>query len=161
LYIERQVLFWFETNNHQNFKPDKFPIYIWEYEPDKIFYGFPDIGDGLKTAFYHGGEKLHDASTIRRKVSEDEVNSIKKVMSDYLPGAGNKMLNSTVCMYTNTPDLHFLIDFHPDYNNVIIASPCSGHGFKFSTAIGEMLKDLVISGKTSFELEPFKISRLF
>ncbi len=159
LYIERQVLFWFDTNNSKNFNLEKFPIFIWEYETDKIFYGFPDTGDGLKVAFYHGGDKLFNADVINREICEKEIDSIKEVMMKYFPDASNKLLNSAVCMYTNTPDLHFLLDYHPEYKNVIIASPCSGHGFKFSPAIGEILKDMVISGKTSFQLKPFSIER--
>jgi glycine/D-amino acid oxidase-like deaminating enzyme len=64
-----------------------------------------------------------------------------------------------VCMYTNTPDLHFVIDRHPEYESVVFASACSGHGFKFSSAIGELLADLVTTGQSRFDLTPFRMTR--
>ena len=78
----------------------------------------------------------------------------------YPPEAAGRILDRATCVYTNTPDHDFLLDRHPAHPNVIIASPCSGHGFKFSSAIGEILADMVVRGETSFDLTPFAISRL-
>jgi glycine/D-amino acid oxidase-like deaminating enzyme len=81
------------------------------------------------------------------------------LLARYLPQAAGRILDRATCVYTNTPDHDFLLDRHPVHPNVIIASPCSGHGFKFSSAIGEILADLMTTGETSFDLGPFAISR--
>ncbi len=93
--------------------PDRLPIYIWEYLPGKSFYGFPDLGDGIKIAFHHGGDSVMPGM-LTPAVTEREINSIKAVAERYL----NMELTfkySATCMYTNTPDENFIIDFHPQY----------------------------------------------
>lgn len=160
LQVERQVLFWFEPDKKTDeFKPQNFPVYICETERNETFYGFPDLGDGVKIAHhYRGGSTTPE--TIDRKVNEEEIKEIKTIINQCLPRAGGKLISTAVCMYTNTPDFHFLIDFHPSFDNVLIASPCSGHGFKFSSAIGEIISDLLITGSTRFDLDLFNIKRL-
>ena len=81
------------------------------------------------------------------------------MLARYLPQAAGRILDRATCVYTNTPDHDFLLDRHPVHPNVIIASPCSGHGFKFASAIGEILADMVTTGETSFDLTPFALSR--
>ncbi len=160
LTVERQVLFWFEPkDNPQTLRAGSLPIFLFEYSAaGDLFYGFPDMGDGVKVARYHGGE-LVDPDTIRREVDQDEVDRIREPMRRYLPDAEGSLVKTAVCMYTNTPDYHFLIDFHPDHPQVLIASPCSGHGFKFAPAIGEVLADLLTEGRTDFDLSPFSLAR--
>jgi sarcosine oxidase len=161
LEVERQVLFWFEPEQKTSlFAPENFPIYICEAEPDKIFYGFPDLGDGVKIANHHRGE-ITTPDTIDRLVKEEETEQIKNIIDRFLPAARGKLVNSEVCMYTDTPDFNFLIDFHPEYKNILLASPCSGHGFKFSSAIGEIISDLLVSGKSKFDLGLFNIKRFY
>jgi sarcosine oxidase len=63
-------------------------------------------------------------------------------------------------MYTDTPDLHFLIDFHPGHKNILLISPCSGHGFKFSAVMGEIVADMAIDGQSKFDLSQFGVQRL-
>ncbi|RPI52201.1 MAG: FAD-dependent oxidoreductase, partial [Chloroflexi bacterium] len=82
------------------------------------------------------------------------------LLDRYLPEANGRLLETAVCMYTNTPDHHFVIDFHPAHSQVLIASPCSGHGFKFSAAVGEMAAGLLMDGKAPFELGLFRLERL-
>jgi sarcosine oxidase len=77
-----------------------------------------------------------------------------------MPDANGELLKSAVCMYTNTPDLHFLIDYHPAHPQVLIASPCSGHGFKFASAVGEVVADLLIEGQTDTDISLFRLARL-
>ena len=85
---------------------------------------------------------------------------MKALLARYLPQAAGRILDRATCVYTNTPDHDFLLDRHPEHANVIIASPCSGHGFKFASAIGEILADLATTGETGFDLSPFAIARL-
>jgi len=111
-----------------------FPIFIAEYDPGHFWYGFPDVGDGLKVALHHDGEYT-TADTVRRDVDADEIAAVRSLLQRFLPDANGDLLETAVCLYTNAPDDHFIIDRPPDHPAVVIASPCSGHGFKFSSAI--------------------------
>jgi sarcosine oxidase len=160
LAVERQVLFWFEPANQQDqFRPGQCPIHLWEYEAQRFFYGFPNIGHGVKAALHHQGQ-VTSPETVSRTVEEREVEEIRRVLQRFLPAANGRLLESAVCLYTNTPDEHFLLDFHPTARSVLIASPCSGHGFKFSPVIGEIAAQLLSEEEPQFDLSLFKIERL-
>ncbi|MGH7720731.1 MAG: N-methyl-L-tryptophan oxidase, partial [Gemmatimonadaceae bacterium] len=162
LTIQRAVLYWFrpagDAGDTDQLGPDRFPIFIWEYEPGRIWYGFPDTGDGVKVALHHQGETT-SPETIRRTVSDDEIAHMRSLVREYIPAADGPLLETAVCMYTNTPDLHFLIDRHPRSERAVLVSPCSGHGFKFASAIGEQVAALVLDGKPSLDLSAFALSR--
>lgn len=160
LEVKRQLLFWFKctSRNAEEFSPQNFPVYIWEHEKNKIFYGFPDLGEGVKIAIHHQGE-LTTADTINRKAGEEEINAISTIIRRYFD-ARFTYNYSEVCMYTNTPDENFIIDFYPANRNIIIVSACSGHGFKFSSAIGKILSEMALDKKLSFDISPFNIARL-
>ena len=155
--VRRQPLFWF-GNANENFLPAKMPIFIWEYEKEKMFYGFPDIGTGVKLAPHHGGRPI-DPDDLKQEVTAAEIDSLAAIAKTYL-GFDPVFRHAQVCMYTNTPDEHFIIDLHPAHPNIIIASPCSGHGFKFSSFTGRILADLALTGATTFDLSPFQLGRL-
>jgi sarcosine oxidase len=159
LAVERQVLFWFASSQPELFAPHRCPIHLWEYTPGKYFYGFPDLGNGVKVAGHHEGEMTHP-DKIDRAVSAQEVTHTQQLVAPFLPTLTGPCLESVVCMYTNTPDEHFLIDHHPSCPQVLLVSPCSGHGFKFSSAIGEVVADLVEKGQSSFDLSLFRFDRL-
>jgi sarcosine oxidase len=151
---------WFEPADHPaSFRPERCPIFAWEYAPDRFFYGFPDLGEGVKVAFHHQGEEA-DPDTLRREVEAEEVTATRKLLGRFMPDANGALRETAVCMYTNTPDFHFLMDSHPVYPQALIASPCSGHGFKFSSVIGEILADLLTYGKSLFDLSMFGVERL-
>lgn len=159
LTVKRQALLWFKPDaNTENFFPDRFPIFILEYGDDRHFYGFPDLGNGVKIAIHHQGETA-DPDNLRREVDHEEVEKVRELLRRFIPDADGALLNTAVCMYTNTPDFHFLIDTHPNSPQVIIASPCSGHGFKFSSVIGELLADLITTGKSAYDLSMFQLKR--
>jgi sarcosine oxidase len=160
LTVNRQVLFWFDNANpnwHGYFQPANMPIFIWEYLRGKIFYGFPDLGRGTKLAWHHGGRAI-DPDQLKNDATEQEIAEIKALAAAHMT-IDPIFKNSAVCMYTNTPDEDFIIDLHPDHPNIIIASPCSGHGFKFSSLTGKLLGDLALKGHTDFDLSPFAIRR--
>jgi len=159
LAVERQVLFWFEPRSRaEQFRPKKCPIHIWEYAPHRFFYGFPDLGDGVKVALHHEGENtLPDA--VRRDVDERETAAMRKVLRRFLPAADGPLKSAVVCIYTNTPDEHFILDHHPAHRQVLIASPCSGHGFKFSSVIGEIAAKLLKDEAPPFDLSLFALKR--
>ncbi|HEY6977893.1 MAG TPA: N-methyl-L-tryptophan oxidase [Chitinophagaceae bacterium] len=160
LVVTRQVLFWFKYRNEDSkkFLPENFPVYIWQPGKEKIFYGFPDLGDGIKIAIHHGGTQTTPYS-IDRQVTNEEISEIENIIKHYFDIDGS-FNYSAVCMYTNTPDENFIIDHHPANKNIIVASPCSGHGFKFSSAIGKLLCDMVLEKPLTFDVSVFHISRL-
>lgn len=160
LSLERQVLYWFEpAADRAAFGPENCPIYLWEYAPGRFFYGFPDLGTGVKVALHHQGEAA-GPDALNRTVDPDEEAGIRSLLDRYLPEANGRLLETAVCMYTNTPDHHFVIDFHPAHPEILIASPCSGHGFKFSAAIGEIVAGLLTAGTAPFDLGLFQLGRL-
>ena len=155
LKIERQVLYWFATRNPATFQPEKCPIHLWESAPQRFFYGFPDLGTGVKLAIHHEGEST-TADAVRRDVTEPEIEEMRRTVRPFFSGLSSEVLRTAVCIYTNTTDEHFLIDFHPQHRQVLIVSPCSGHGFKFSSAIGEAVRDLMVHGKSRLDLSLFE-----
>lgn len=158
LTIERQVVYWFrDKRNQPHFQPANMPVYIWEYGPDKLFYGFPDLGEGIKIGFHHGGRHIQPEH-LQQDVSAAEISEIEAIAGRYLD-IDPEFRASSVCMYTNTPDEHFIIDWYPGNQNILIASPCSGHGFKFSSVIGKILSELATDRPMGFDLSPFAISR--
>jgi glycine/D-amino acid oxidase-like deaminating enzyme len=92
-------------------------------------------------------------------VDEDEQLEMHGLVRQWLPRVAGPLTESTVCLYTNTPDTHFILDRHPEHHRVIVASPCSGHGFKFASAIGEILADLAMERAPAFDLSPFRATR--
>lgn len=156
LRVERQVLFWFDDAlASEMFKPERCPVHLWQFDGRRFFYGFPNLGNGVKVAFHHGGE-ITTIDTARRNVTPEEVEDIRAVSRRFLPAADGTLRTSTVCLYTNTPDEHFLIDGHPLHPQVLMASACSGHGFKFSPVIGEILADLAQRKLPRFDLGLFR-----
>lgn len=159
LAVERTVQHWFQAADHADrFLPQRFPIYLFEYERDLLFYGFPDTGNGVKVARHHQGVTT-TPELLDRRVAAVEVEGMRDLLAEYLPDANGPHLRSAVCMYTNTPDSDFVIDAHPESPRVIVASPCSGHGFKFSSAVGEVLADLATEEPVRFDLAPFSLAR--
>jgi sarcosine oxidase len=160
LKVKRQPLYWFkeaDASRAKSFLPHNMPVYIWEYLPGRMFYGFPDLGNGIKIAWHHNGRDIAP-DQLKQFTSPDETAEMKEIAERYL-GMQPIYNTSSVCMYTNTPDEHFIIDRHPTHHNIIIASPCSGHGFKFSSLMGKILADMAADKKSAFDLSPFSITR--
>jgi len=158
LTVERNAVFWFDPRNPADFTPERFPVFIHEYAPGCTWYGFADFGDGVKVALHHEGETT-TANTVRRAVSEGEVAVMRGLLKAFLPDANGALRTTSVCLYTNTPDENFILDRHPEHPAVFIASPCSGHGFKFSIAIGEAIADDLMGESRRFDLSPFSLAR--
>jgi len=160
LVIERQVLLWFTPKTQpKNFATQHCPIYIWEHEPNRIIYGFPDLGEGVKVGIHHEGEHTHP-DHVRREVDANDIEAMRVILKRIMPAIDTTPHATAVCLYTTTPDAHFLLDFHPAHPQVLLASLCSGHGFKFSSAFGEILADLLLEGRSRFDLSLFRLERL-
>ncbi len=155
LVVERIVNYYFEpSSNTGAFTSEHLPVFIWDY-PGKPFYGIPNVhGDGVKVGFHHSNI-MTDPDHVNRKVSNTEIEEIKERLAQAIPSLNGTLLKAKICMYTTTPDEHFVIGLHPNHENIIIASPCSGHGFKFASVIGEILSDLAIQRKTRHSIELF------
>ena len=159
LVVERQVLVWFEPKaNRGHFSPDRCPIFLWDHGQDRHFYGFPNMGTGVKVALMHQGEDT-EVDSLDREVSQRDEDAVRAMLELYLPSANGPALSAQVCMFTNTPDTHFLVDFHPEAPQALIASPCSGHGFKFASAIGEILAELLADGRSKLNIDLFRLDR--
>lgn len=161
LSIERQAVFWLDPGRDAPlYEMSRFPIYAYEYRPGSICYGFPRLQRGVKASVMHDGVIAPDPEDVKRTVDDSEPDPLRAALRPILPAlAESPVRESDVCLFTNTPDHDFLIDFHPFFPQVLISSPCSGHGFKFASAIGELQADLLTKGKTRFDLSPFRIDR--
>lgn len=156
---QRNVLYWFTpTHNAHCFTPEKFPVFLQDLGPGLTSYGFADTGDGMKFALHHFGDSV-DPDTVRRTVGDDEIAFVRSLLAEWMPDANGALRETGVCMYTNVPDEHFVIDVHPDHPAVIVASPCSGHGFKFSSALGEVLADMATNLPVAFDTSLFSLAR--
>jgi sarcosine oxidase len=147
--VTRQVLFWFKAGtkeHHRQFTPDKCPVFIWQLAGASIFYGFPSIGgleDGVKVATECN--TVTSASDVDRTVSPEEIRAMfNTYVAPTFPGLSRECVKAKVCLYTQVDGARFIIDRHPAHERIIIASPCSGHGFKHSAAIGELLARMAV-----------------
>ena len=164
LEVTRQILFWFDPKGGiEAFLPDRFPIFIWEPEDGNAFYSIPahdGPGGGVKVAFFRADGTPADPDTIDREVHDHEVGFMREYLARYVPDLDGEFLYAKTCMYTNTPDEHFVISTHPEYPQVAVAAGFSGHGFKFCGVVGEILADLVTRGETSRPINLFSPTRL-
>ncbi|AWW40678.1 N-methyl-L-tryptophan oxidase [Streptomyces cadmiisoli] len=162
--IERQVMYWFQPRNGvRPFLPENHPIYVWEDAHGVQVYGFPAIdgpGLGAKVAFFRKGTET-TPETIDRTVREEEIRAMADHMSGCIPDLPGTFLKAATCMYSTTPDEHFVIARHPAHpDSVTVACGFSGHGFKFVPVVGEILADLALTGTTAHPIGLFAPARL-
>jgi sarcosine oxidase len=164
--IYRQVMYWFEVSEQaQNYLLGNFPIFIWQFGrwEDDFIYGFPAI-DGSKGGLKLAGEQhtqITGPDKTDDKVSDRETTEMyRQYVGPHLPGLTARCVRTVACLYTVTPDQGFVIDRHPRHENILIASPCSGHGFKHSAAVGEILAELALENQTHFDISKFSFDRL-
>jgi sarcosine oxidase len=159
LQVERQTFHWYRpAEEPEAYGPERCPIALWEHAPGRYFATFPDVGAGFKAQVHHEGAFTSAADVARETTPEDEA-PVLELLRRFLPGAAGPLLDTAVCLYTNTPDAHFVLDRHPASPRVVVASPCSGHGFKFAGAIGEAITALVLDETYPLDLSPFSIAR--
>jgi sarcosine oxidase len=159
LRATRQVLAWFEPHQPELFDPACCPVFLIE-GPHGTHYGFPlQAGAGVKVAKHHHFDETVDSDDYDRNVSSSDEAAIRVAVADYLPAANGKLKAATTCLYTMAPDGDFIIDTVPSESRIIVASPCSGHGFKFAPLIGEIVAELAATGTTTRDIARFGISR--
>jgi sarcosine oxidase len=159
LTVERQTMHWLEpAGDRSMLVPEHFPIALIEHVANRLFYVMPDIGNGVKAAIHYEGA-FGTAASIDRAVSEADTAPVMELVKRFVPPAAGAIRESAVCMYTNTPDLDFIVDALPELPNVILVSACSGHGFKFASAIGEVVAQLALAEETDADLTHFGADR--
>jgi sarcosine oxidase len=157
LNVQRQTLHWFEAEHPADFSPGRFPVFIWHWgdSPDDVFYGFPDLGGGVKLAAEQSAF-ITTPATVNREVSLAESNELyARHIQRRLPGIRPVRKATATCLYTATPDARFVIGRPVSWPSVIVISACSGHGFKHSAAIGEAVAAMALQGTTPAVLQPF------
>jgi len=155
LRLTRQTLCWYRPKTPAPFAPGKLPVFIVESEDDAV-YGFPDFaGTGFKCASHRIGPVQLHADDARATPAAEDAAPTDRFLARFMPEALGGLAAMKTCLYTRTPDEDFILDLAPDDPRLVIASPCSGHGFKFASVIGEILADLATTGTT-----PHDISRL-
>ncbi len=161
--IYRQILLWFQPKNIGAYRADRFPVFIWELPDSRQgMYGFPAIDGatgGIKVASESFARTV-DPQNVSRDVSPEEIAEVhERYIAPFLPDLSPVCVRASACLYTVTEDFGFVIDTHPASDRVMIASPCSGHGFKHSAAIGEALADWALNRESRHDLTPFGLAR--
>ena len=159
LTLTRQVMAWFDPARPADVALGRLPVFLLE-TPDDAVYGFPDFaGTGVKVASHIEGRLLASASAARQDATPADAHQVLDVLEPYVPAAAGPVRAMQTCIYTRTPDQDFVIDALPGCPQIVLASPCSGHGFKFSILIGQILTDLATKGATDHDISRFSLGR--
>ncbi|KAK9845939.1 hypothetical protein WJX81_006509 [Elliptochloris bilobata] len=157
--VERQVVAWF-GDAHPAFSAEAFPVFVLHDEELGYYYGFPTHGNpGLKIGKFNHLQEEVDPDRQSREITPRDEEVMRAAVAKFFPQANGEMRHACVCVFTNTPDSHFIIDKHPEHPQVVVCSACSGHGFKFASVIGECLADLAQSGTTEHDISLHRLSR--
>jgi sarcosine oxidase len=157
---ERQVLVWMQPRAPEDFRLARFPVFNMAVEEGR-FYGFPTFGiPGFKFARWHHLEQaVDDPSSMDRACHPEDETLLRAFVRRYFPRGEGPILSMRTCLFTNTPDAHFVVDMHPDYPQVVVAGGFSGHGYKFCSVMGEILADLAEQGATRHDISLFSLRR--
>ena len=156
---ERQVVGWFQPAVPERFTPEAFPVWILE-SPEGHFYGFPTDGvPGFKLGKYHHREEIIDPDAFEREPKPEDERVLRSFLDRYFPDGAGPTMRLETCIFTNTPDEHFVIDTLTDHPQVAVGAGFSGHGFKFASVVGEILADLALEGETDHEIGMFSLAR--
>lgn len=157
---ERQVLIWTQPLRPESFRLGSFPVFNLE-APEGRFYGFPVYGvPGFKMGRYHHlQEQVDDPDHMDRECHAEDEKVLRAGIRRYFPDADGPTMSMKTCLFTNSPDEHFILDLHPDFPQVAIAAGFSGHGFKFCSVIGELMSELILDGAASLDIDMFRLRR--
>lgn len=164
LRVMRVVIHWFRPRAAAAaFALDRLPVHIWQKDDGISFYSFPALGDptrvGVKVAFHDYEWHETTADTAERAVTEAEVQAMRACLETYIPALAGDVVASKTCLYTLTPDEHFVVGLHPLMPHVVLGAGYSGHGFKFAGVMGEILADLALEGQTRHPIQLFDMQR--
>ena len=144
-HVKRKTLHWYAAQGHAGTGPENATFF---YDlPEGQFYGFPSLdGATVKVAEHTGGTTVANPALVDRSSTPSDDAALRRFLNEYLPGLAQPAIRSAVCLYTMSPDGHFVIDHHPTVPQVVFGAGFSGHGFKFASVIGEVLADLALTG---------------
>jgi sarcosine oxidase len=156
---ERQVLAWLQPEDPSLFAPDKFPVFNAYFEEGR-YYGFPVFGiPGFKIGRYHHFEEVVDPDHFDKTITREDEETLRVASSRYFPKGNGSVMTMATCLFTNSPDDHFIIGVLPDHPQVSVATGFSGHGFKFASVVGEIMGDLATKGETRHDIDLLRIDR--
>jgi sarcosine oxidase len=162
LRVTREVMGWFAPCNPALCTSDRLPVFLLESRHG-MHYGIPpeaaNIAAGIKVAKHHHRGETVDPDAHDRNISPEDEALIRGALADHVPAANGPLLAARTCLYTVTPDHHFIIDRVPGSSRIVLVSACSGHGFKFAPVIGEIVADLATLGHTSHDITRFRLDR--
>lgn len=155
----RQVFGWFRPQDPAPFRLGAMPSFTLKVE-DGHYYGFPQWSHpGVKFGGPHHAREACDPETLHRLARPADIALMRDCLARHLPALDGACLAMRVCFYTFTPDEHFIVDRLADAPQIVVASPCSGHGFKFASVMGEVLADLASDRTPAFDISPFSLTR--
>jgi sarcosine oxidase len=159
LRVTRQALAWFApVRRASRFAAPHFPVWLLQNAVG-VFYGFPADGTGVKIAKHHHFDEAVDPDTCDRTVSAADEAVIRAAIEAHAPDANGPLAAARTCLYTMAPDGDFILDRLPGCPQIVVASPCSGHGFKFAPVIGDILAGLAMAGRTDYDISRFSLTR--
>jgi sarcosine oxidase len=159
LVVTRQTMHWLAPTGDASLRaPARYPVTLIDHGEDRIFYTMPDTGDGVKAAIHHEGSVAHPAS-VDRKIHVSDTAPVVALTERFIPAVAGRIVESVVCLYTNTPDHDFAIGIPDAAPGVVVVSACSGHGFKFASAIGEAAAQLALEQPVQSDLAHFDVDR--
>lgn len=160
LTVVRKFVGWFATTSGAYHVDRGYPVFYCE-QPTGAHYGIPSLdGQTIKVAEHLSGEPVSDPAKVDRDVRPDDLALLTPFVQTVLPQATTQLVRHSVCLYTHTPDHHFLVDRHPEWPQVTIAAGFSGHGFKFTSVLGEALAELCLDGATTLPIGFLSAKRL-
>jgi len=159
LVVRRKHLYWFPASDQSYYESHGCPTYLYEL-PHGVYYGFPQIdASGVKVAEHSGGQIVDDPTNDPRPIDPADLARVEEFLTEFLPGVGRPMQRRSVCFYTMSPDEHFLVDRHPQQENVLFVAGLSGHGFKFTSVLGEALADIALNDQTELPIGFLSLAR--
>jgi sarcosine oxidase len=159
LHVRRKHLYWFPSHEPAYGADRGCPTYLYEL-PNGVYYGFPQIdSQGVKVAEHSGGEVINDPLVEPRELDRADLDRVEQFLANYLPGVGRPLQRHGVCFYTMSPDEHFIVDRTPRDEKVAFAAGLSGHGFKFTSVLGEALAELALDGKSRLPIDFLSLAR--
>lgn len=156
----RQVLGWLQPTDPSKFERERCPVWVAETPDREHYYGFPVFEiPGFKFGYFDRQAETGTPASLSREPDREDERVLREFAEQYFPAANGPTMRLSTCMFTHTPDEDFIIDSHPDHENVIVGAGFSGHGYKFTPVIGEILADLALDGETDHSLDSFAFAR--